>query len=37
MAEAPAKEFSSDITKIADQLVGMSIKDAVAELRAAVD
>ena len=28
MAEAPAKEFSSDITKIADQLVGMSIKDA---------
>jgi large subunit ribosomal protein L7/L12 len=28
MAEAPATEFSTDITKIADQLVGMSIKDA---------
>jgi large subunit ribosomal protein L7/L12 len=28
MAEAPTKEFSSDITKLADQLVGMSIKDA---------
>ena len=28
MAEAPATEFSSDISKLADQLVGMSIKDA---------
>ena len=28
MAEAPVKEFSADITKLADQLVGMTIKDA---------
>ncbi len=28
MAEAPAKEFSSTITELADKLVGMTIKDA---------
>lgn len=28
MAEAPAKEFSSTITALADKLVGMTIKDA---------
>lgn len=28
MAEAPAKEFSADITKLADQLVGLTVKDA---------
>ena len=28
MAEAPAKEFSKEISTLADQLVGMTIKDA---------
>ena len=28
MAEAPAKEFSSDITEFADKLVGLTVKDA---------
>ncbi|MEE9294447.1 MAG: 50S ribosomal protein L7/L12 [Phycisphaerae bacterium] len=28
VAEAPAKEFSSDITKLADKLVALTIKDA---------
>ncbi len=28
MAEAPAKEFSAETTKLADQLVSLSIKDA---------
>lgn len=28
MAEAPAKEFSSTITQLADKLVGLTIKDA---------
>ena len=28
MAEAPAKEFSSDITDLADKLVGLTVKDA---------
>lgn len=28
MAEAPVKEFSGDITTLADKLVGMSVKDA---------
>ncbi len=28
MAEAPAKEFSSTITALADKLVGLTIKDA---------
>ena len=28
MAEAPAKEFSADITELADKLVGMTVKDA---------
>lgn len=28
MAEAPAKEFSADISSLADKLVGMSVKDA---------
>lgn len=28
MAEAPAKEFSSDIGSLADKLVGLSVKDA---------
>jgi len=28
MAEAPAKEFSAEITSLADQLVNLSVKDA---------
>lgn len=28
MAEAPAKEFSAEITQLADKLVGLSVKDA---------
>jgi large subunit ribosomal protein L7/L12 len=28
MAEAPAKEFSSEITELADKLVGLTVKDA---------
>ncbi len=28
MADAPAKEFSDQITSIADQLVGLTVKDA---------
>ena len=28
MAEAPAKEFSAEITKLADKLVNLSVKDA---------
>ncbi|MHC5110153.1 MAG: 50S ribosomal protein L7/L12 [Planctomycetota bacterium] len=28
MAEAPAKEFSAEITELADKLVGLSVKDA---------
>ncbi len=28
MAEAPAKKFSADITKLADQLVALTVKDA---------
>jgi large subunit ribosomal protein L7/L12 len=28
MAEAPAKEFSAEITKLADQLVGLTVKQA---------
>lgn len=28
MAEAPAKEFSADISQLADKLVGLTVKDA---------
>jgi large subunit ribosomal protein L7/L12 len=28
MAEAPAKEFSSEITELAEKLVGLTVKDA---------
>ena len=28
MAEAPAKEFSAEITELADKLVGLTVKDA---------
>ncbi len=28
MAEAPAVEFSSEITELADKLVNLSVKDA---------
>jgi len=28
MADAPTKEFSGEITKLADQLVGLTVKDA---------
>ena len=28
MAEAPVKEFASEITELADKLVGLTVKDA---------